>query len=374
LANATVTLFLCGDVMTGRGVDQILPRPSRPEIFEPYVKDARDYVRIAETANGPIPKPANYSYIWGDILGALDTHAADARIINLETAVTTSDDYWKGKGINYRMHPENIHCLTAAKIDLCVLANNHVIDWGYSGLVETLETLRKAGIKTAGAGLNPEEAEAPAIFEIPGKGRVLVWSFGSPTSGIPDSWAASRNNPGLNFLDRLSEENVKRISEQVKIIKRKGDIAVASLHWGGNWGYEIPSEQIEFAHNLIDHAGIDIIHGNSSHHVKAIEIYRNKLILYGCGDFLNDYEGIRGYEEFRDDLGLMYFPSLNPATGELVGLKMIPTRIRNLRVNLAARENAMWLREVLNRESEEFGVRVGLKEDNSLVAGWKRIT
>ena len=74
---------------------------------------------------------------------------------------------------------------------------------------------------------------------------------------------------------------------------------VASVHWGSNWGYDIPREQTVFAHRLIDEAGVDIIHGHSSHHVRAIEVYKDRLILYGCGDFLNDYEGISGYEEFR---------------------------------------------------------------------------
>ncbi|UCH80070.1 MAG: CapA family protein, partial [Nitrospiraceae bacterium] len=75
-----------------------------------------------------------------------------------------------------------------------------------------------------------------------------------------------------------------------------------------------PSDQKEFARKLIDKAGIDIIHGHSSHHVKGIEIYNEKLIIYGCGDFLNDYEGIRGYENFRDDLGLMYFVIVDPSS------------------------------------------------------------
>jgi poly-gamma-glutamate synthesis protein (capsule biosynthesis protein) len=99
-----VTLFLCGDVMTGRGVDQILAHPCPPGIQEPYVRDARDYVALAEEANGPIPRPVSPTYIWGDALQELERIAPDARIINLETSVTTSDDVWPGKGIHYRMH------------------------------------------------------------------------------------------------------------------------------------------------------------------------------------------------------------------------------------------------------------------------------
>ena len=123
-----ITLFLCGDVMTGRGIGQIMPNPSHPRIYEAYVKDAGGYVELAERENGPIPRSVDPAYIWGDALDELERVAPDVRIINLETSITTSEAYWKGKGINYRMHPENRPCLTAAKIDCCTLANNHVLD------------------------------------------------------------------------------------------------------------------------------------------------------------------------------------------------------------------------------------------------------
>src|SRR4029453_6689562 len=126
----TVTFFLCGDVMTGRGIDQILPHPSRPQLFEPYVRSAVEYVNLAERANGPIARPVDYAYVWGDALAELERVRPDARIVNLETAVTASDDAWSGKGIHYRMHPANVSCLTVAKLDCCCLANNHVLDWG----------------------------------------------------------------------------------------------------------------------------------------------------------------------------------------------------------------------------------------------------
>ena len=134
------TLFLCGDVMTGRGVDQILAYSCPPGIQEPYVKDARDYIALAEEANGPISRPVPPTYIWGDARAELERVAPDARIINLETSVTTSNEFWPGKGIHYRMHPRNIDCLTAARPDVCVLANNHVLDYSRSGLEETIHT------------------------------------------------------------------------------------------------------------------------------------------------------------------------------------------------------------------------------------------
>jgi poly-gamma-glutamate synthesis protein (capsule biosynthesis protein) len=365
-----ITIFLCGDVMTGRGIDQILPHPSDPTIYEPYMKSARGYVRIAEEVNGPIDFPVSFSYVWGKALEEMDRVEPDVRIINLETSVTKSNDYWKGKGINYRMHPENISILTAAKIDVCSLANNHVLDWGYSGLLETLETLRNINIKIAGAGRNLIEAQAPAVQKVQGKGRVLVFAFGLGNSGIPTVWGAKDKKPGVNLLEDLSPKTLRDIQEKVRRVKRDGDIVVASIHWGGNWGYEIPREQRVFSHGLIDEAGVDIIHGHSSHHVKAIEVYKDKLILYGCGDFLNDYEGISGHEEFRADLSLMYFATVYPSTGKLQGLQMTPTKIRRFKVIRASNADTLWLKDTLNREGASFGTNVIVSEDNRLTLKW----
>ena len=365
-----VTIFMCGDVMTGRGIDQVLPHPGDPLIHEPYVKSATGYVELAERANGPIPKPVSFSYPWGDALKEWERVNPDVRIINLETSVTTSNDYWSGKGIHYRMHPKNIPCLTAAKIDFCSLANNHVLDWGYRGLTETLETLKHVNINSAGAGQNLHEAETPAVIEVQGKGRVIVFSYGLPSSGIPSSWAASEDRPGVNLLKDLSAPTIRYVKEQVEAVKQQRDIVVASIHWGGNWGYDIRPEQTEFAHKLIDDAGVDVIHGHSSHHVRGMEVYNERLIIYGAGDFLNDYEGIRGYESLRDDLALMYFVSMDPSTGQLVRLHMTPIRIQHFRANQASRRDALWLRDVLNREGKKFRTRVEMNQDNTLTLRW----
>src|SRR4051812_14878763 len=117
-----VTLFLCGDVMLGRGVDQILPHPGDPALLETYIRDARAYAELAEEAHGAIPRPVGFAWPWGEALAVLDEAAPDARVVNLETSVTRSDDFAPGKGVHYRMDPANLPCLTAARPDVCVLA------------------------------------------------------------------------------------------------------------------------------------------------------------------------------------------------------------------------------------------------------------
>lgn len=363
-----MTLFLAGDVMTGRGVDQILSHPCDPELFESYVKSAADYVALAEEVNGPVSKPVDFAYVWGDALAELDRRRPDVRLINLETAVTTSADA-QPKGINYRMSPENVPVITAARVDCCVLANNHVLDWGEKGLLETLRTLEDARVASAGADRTFREAAAPAILPVPG-GRVILLAFGSPTGGVPPAWAATQDRPGINILPELNARAVETVAAEVRAIKTPSDIVVASLHWGGNWGYEISCDHRAFAHGLIDEAGVDVVWGHSSHHPKAIEVHNGKLILFGCGDFLDDYEGIRGYEEFRDDLVLMYFLNLRMSDGVLQRLTMVPLQIRNFRLNRASRDDAEWLRDVLSREGKNAGTSVRLVNDNSLILEW----
>jgi poly-gamma-glutamate synthesis protein (capsule biosynthesis protein) len=366
-----VSLFLCGDVMTGRGIDQVLPYPSDPRLYEPHMSSAADYVTLAEAVNGPIPRRAPFSYVWGDALEELAGRQPAVRIINLETAVTTSEDYL-AKGINYRMSPRNFPCITAVGIDCCVLANNHVLDWGEQGLLHTLDTIKTSGSKSVGAGRNLHEAAAPAVFPLPGGGRVIVFAFGSTSSGIPHGWSATGRRPGVNLLRDLAPEALGQIAQQVRAVRKPGDIVVASIHWGGNWGYDIPRSQVEFAHGLVDEAGVDIVHGHSSHHAKAIEVHDGKPILYGCGDFLNDYEGIRGYEEFRDDLGIMYFADIDVGRGTLVELSMVPLKIRNFRLNRAIPADAAWLGQTLTREGERFKTRVIPDNGRALKLAWDR--
>ena len=356
--------------MTGRGIDQVLSHPSSPALHEPYVQSALEYVAMAESANGPIRKPVDSSYIWGDAAEELDREALAARIINLETSITTSENY-EPKGINYRMHPANISCLTAAKIDCSVLANNHTLDWGRAGLAETISTLRKAGIKTAGAGRNRVKALEPAVIEVSGDSRVLVFGAGITDSGIERDWAATESKPGVALLPDLSSGTITYVAEQVRKVKRPSDIAVVSIHWGENWGYQIPRQHRVFAHQLIDLAEVDVVHGHSSHHPKGVEIYKSKPILYGCDDFINDYEGIAGYEEFRSHLVLAYFPTIDPRAKTLLHMEMTPFETKRFRLHHVLARDAAWLRDLLTREGTPLGTQVNLNARNRLVLAWR---
>jgi poly-gamma-glutamate synthesis protein (capsule biosynthesis protein) len=234
-----LTLFLCGDLMCGRGIDQILPTPGDPRLHEPHLQNARDYLALAERLNGPIPRPVAFDYVWGDALSEMDRVGPDLRIVNLETAVTVQDTPWP-KGINYRMHPANTPLLTRIGIDCCVLANNHVLDWMAEGLLETLNALHGAGIQTAGAGRDLASACAPAIFPMAGGGCLLVFAVAERYSGVARDWRATESTPGIFLLPDLSRDSQQALAAQIARFRQPGDLVLVSIHWGGNWGYAIP--------------------------------------------------------------------------------------------------------------------------------------
>jgi poly-gamma-glutamate capsule biosynthesis protein CapA/YwtB (metallophosphatase superfamily) len=365
VGDGVMTLFLCGDVMTGRGVDQVLPHPGHPELRETWAGDARAYVDLAERAHGPIPRPVSFGWPWGDALGMLEDVAPDVRVINLETSITTSGGFAPGKAVHYRMSPGNVGCVAAAKPDVCALANNHVLDFGRSGLTDTLQALSGAGLQAAGAGPDDEAARRPAAVPVRGGGRAVIVSCGTASSGIPADWAAAPGRSGVNLLPGLSSAAADDIISQVRSARRPGDVMVVSIHWGSNWGYAVDADQVRFARRLID-GGVDLVHGHSSHHPRPIEVFRGKLILYGCGDCIDDYEGITGHQAYRDDLRLLYFASVDPDTGQLATLRMAPMRARQMRLHQAPAADRQWLATVLDRISRSFGSRIDVQPDGLL--------
>jgi poly-gamma-glutamate synthesis protein (capsule biosynthesis protein) len=268
------------------------------------------------------------------------------------------------------MSPENVPCLLVPPINCCVLANNHVLDWGTAGLLETVQALAGHGIATAGAGKDLEEATGPALLETPSGQRVLVFAFGSTDSGIPLSWAATGTRPGVSLLSDLSERSARRIESQIRQHRGPGDSVIVSMHWGSNWGYAVPAAHRRFAHRLIDTGMVDTVHGHSSHHPKGIEVYRDRPILYGCGDFISDYEGISGHESYRPELVVAYFLELSDETKQLERLDMAVFRSRRLRLEREGKRDAGWVGRLLTAEGAKMGTSVDLAEKGLLTLRW----
>ena len=258
-----------------------------------------------------------------------------ARIVNLETSITHSDAF-EPKGINYRMSPENAGCLTAAGRRLLRPGQQPCSRLGpgrpprhfeHLGEIAHQDRRRRAAILRRPKPRPSSRSRTRAVCSC------SRWR--PKRAASRRHWAADAGRAGVNLLSSLSEATVGSIVDELAEIRRPRDVVVVSIHWGPNWGYPIPKDQRRFAHALIEEAGVSIVHGHSSHHAKAIEVYENRLILYGCGDFLNDYEGIAGYEEFRGDLSLMYFADVDAADGRLRALDMTPLKIRRLQLSRA---------------------------------------
>jgi poly-gamma-glutamate synthesis protein (capsule biosynthesis protein) len=364
MSDAVFRLCLAGDVMLGRGIDQIQAHPGDPRIHESWARSALQYVELAELTSGPLPRNVPADYVWGDLLPTLADTSIDALIVNLETSVTDRGRPWPGKGIQYRMNPANVGILTSAGIDVATLANNHVLDWSEPGLLQTLETLAEAGIHSVGAGKDADRAWQPVRL-VRRRGGIVVLGLGTPGSGIPGQWAASDSRPGVALAGDFSAETVERVRRAVAAVSRAGDLVVVSIHWGGNWGYGVTSARRRFAHRLIDDAGVDVIHGHSSHHPIGIEVHAGRLILYGCGDLITDYEGIAGHERYRGDLGAVYLPSFDIG-GRVTDLEIVPMRVSGFRLTRPSPEDVGWLEHALNEASTPFGAAVAVDERGRL--------
>lgn len=360
-------LFLAGDVMLGRGIDQIQPQSCDPRLFEGYVTSAQDYVTLAERASGAIPRRVDPGYVWGDLLADLDARDVDLRLVNLETAITSGGAHDPDKGIHYRMHPANVALLTAARIDGVTLANNHVLDWGQAGLADTLASLDHAAILHAGAGRDNAEAFAPQYLPIAGGGRLVVLAVALEDAGIPLSWKAGPNHPGVAYLE--PDEVVARVAAQLGKIRRPGDIVALSIHWGPNWGYPIAPVHRAIAEAVVAQ-GVDIVFGHSSHHPRAVVVRSGRLVLYGAGDLVNDYEGIGGKDGFRPELVLGYVADIRRDTGALVALEMLPYRLHRFRLERADEEGRGWLARRMDHEARLFGGRVVETPERTLRLEW----
>lgn len=357
-ATGTVKVCLAGDVMLGRGIDQIQAHPGDPTLYEEWMRSAEGYVELAAARSGSIPIRVAPDYVWGSVRAVLHAAGPVAFIANLETAITDRGAPYPGKGIHYRMHPANLGSLTAGGLDVVSLANNHVLDWSTPGLEQTLDVLDRSPILAAGAGRTTDEAWEPVIVHCEPGRRLVVLAAGTGSAGIPREWAAGEQNPGVALLRDLSDDTVDMIAELVDSAAEPGDLVVLSVHWGGNWGYSIDEQHRRFAQLLVDHAGVHLVHGHSSHHPKGIEIHHEHLILHGCGDLITDYEGIGGHRYYRGEIGAVYLATLDASSGQICDLELAPTRMERFRLTVPARPDREWLAEVLTREGAELGTSV----------------
>jgi len=284
---------------------------------------------------------AGYTYPLGDLIPLLGK--TDLNIVNLETTLTNSNKKIP-KVFNFKAKPDRVKTLKAGHIAVVCLANNHIKDFGNEGLYETIDTLKKAGIKYVGAGNTIQEAKRPALFEKNGI-KIGVLGYTDNEGG----WKAGPSSPGTNYISVGDIDTVKKDIEQVR---DKVDILIATIHWGPNMRTHPSPKFITFAHQMID-AGIDIIHGHSAHIFQGVQNYKNGLIMYDTGDFIDDY---RIDPVLRNDRSFFFLVTVDK-TG-VKQLKLIPLLISGMQVNIAKNIDSTQSLKQMQKLSKELGTNI----------------
>jgi poly-gamma-glutamate capsule biosynthesis protein CapA/YwtB (metallophosphatase superfamily) len=259
-ARGGLAVALLGDAMLGRRVDAVLAARAPDAAFVWGDRDALPLLR------GGLAPPGG----------------AELNFANLETAVTTHERPSPGKAFNFKMAPANVGALCAAQLRVVSLADSHALDYGARGLEETLETLSGAGVAAAGAGVDAAAAAAPAVVRAGGIGVAFL-----AMSDHPAEWAATPRRPGINYIDPERYDRAA-LAVQVDAARTAGDLLVVSVHWGPNWAWR-PAPAIRALGRALVELGADVVFGHSSHHIQDIEVYHGKPIIYGAGDFVDDY-------------------------------------------------------------------------------------
>jgi len=264
-------------------------------------------------------------YPWGNTLPLL--HSADWRLCNLECVISDRGDPWSAypKAFHFRSAAKNIASLKAAGINAVSLANNHVLDYGFDAMYQMLEILDQAGIIHSGAGANAEQASRLATAMVQGQ-KIGLLAF---TDNEPD-WEAAAGWPGVFYVPiDLKDPRAKNLLGAIRKYREVVDFLIVSAHWGSNWGYEPPPEHVLFARTMVD-AGADLIFGHSSHVFRGIEFYKGHPIVYGAGDFVDDYAVDRVE---RNDQSFIYLIETRNRTVRSV--RLYPTLIRRCRASRA---------------------------------------
>jgi len=364
--------------MPARAIDWVLPKPTRGELREGVCAHAAEYAFLAERKAGVLIDRSRVTprSLIGDLPAVVRDRAPIAHgIINLETSVTRSEDFAPGKAVCYRASEENVGMLldqlSLIGVNVASLANNHVLDFGKTGFVDTLNATRRFTEESAGkfvfvgAGRSEREASAPALIG-ENDTKAAVFGLAFQNSGTPFSWSAMNPRTGPLGVSTGDERDgvPRKMLLDVTRAKASGATVFVSVHFGSNWGWEIDPENIVAAHELID-AGADVVHGHSSHHPRTAELYKNKLILYGTGELLNDYEGIGDHpgfpaSRFLGDLRFAYFVDVDSSTGDFVRMYVHPMKQKLFTLVRGDARDAQRFEHALKSQYAECGLQLDI--------------
>jgi poly-gamma-glutamate synthesis protein (capsule biosynthesis protein) len=292
-----VRVALAGDTMLGRKVAEALGRGPAQSLVDP---------ELAEIVRD-----------------------ADLVVLNLECCISERGEP-AAKRFTFRAPPAAVETLAYLGVDCVSLANNHVLDYGTTALLDTFEHLRAAGIAWAGAGADVDEARAPATVD-----GFRIVAFGDH----PRDFAAGWRRPGIAHADLQ-----RGIPDWIRESARG---ALVTPHWGPNMTSE-PRPYVRAAADDLRDAGATLVAGHSAHVFHGVE----GNVLYDVGDFLDDYAVDR---ELRNDLGLLFLVELDPAPRRI---EAVPLKLEYCHTRLAVGDDAAWIRRRFRGACAAFGTEV----------------
>ena len=246
-------------------------------------------------------------------------NCADIAMLNNEFCFSYNGEPMEGKAWTFRGKPTNVSIYHEMGIDIVDLANNHCYDFGKQAFLDTLDTLKDAGIEYMGAGRNIEEASLPVYYIIEGKKIAYVAATRAEKYILTPE--ATATDPGV-----LRCYDPAAFIEVIKEAKQNADIVIANVHWGTEDSHWLEDVQPETAYQYID-AGADLIVGSHAHCLQGIEYYKGVPIVYNLGNFW--------FSEYDIDTGLLGVTITDDNSMELV---FYPATQRNSRTTYVGGE------------------------------------
>ncbi len=294
----------------------------------------------------PVLKKFGPQYPFVEVQPFLDK--ADIVVGNLESPISTRGTAVENKKFTLRAGPVAVEALAAAGVHVVTLANNHSMDFGPLALQDTLEILDENGILYSGAGMDIEDARAPAILKIKGK----TVAFLSYSLTFPLEFYASAKRPGT------APGYQEFVKADVEKIRPLADLVVVSFHWGAELMTAAKEYQVELGHQAIDW-GADLVLGHHPHVLQEIEIYKGRLIAYSLGNF------VFGSESNNTNSSIILLLTFKGKS--LVRAEAVPLGVNNYRVKYQPRvlkgKAAAEVLEALQDASERFDTEFEIESD-----------
>ncbi|MFA5047415.1 MAG: CapA family protein [Patescibacteria group bacterium] len=282
-----------------------------------------------------------HDYAWPFRFISSTLAEADLAIVNLESPFTIKGSHFVPTGsFSFNADPQAIVGLKQSGIDLVDLANNHFINQGERGMLDTFQVLKDGGIGYVGAGQNFDRSHQPWIEEISGL-RIGFLAYGYPN----DNSVATASSSGINALDAtIAKQDIKKL-------KNKADLIIVMIHAGVEYTNQPNSQQKNFAHQAID-AGADLVIGHHPHWVQKTEIYHGRPVVYSLGNLVFDQMWSRETQQGA-------LARVDISDKKIKAIKILPLHIYDYGQSQLVTSSA---------ERQEILSRMGLTHDNISLA------